>query len=101
VLEKRDSGIDIILDIDVQGGMTVKEKLPESILIFITPPSLDDLKKRLTGRATDSAEVIELRLKNAVKEMEYKDRYKHIIINDTVDKAAEKLKNLILSYRNN
>ncbi|MBP7653655.1 guanylate kinase [Candidatus Dependentiae bacterium] len=99
VREKTDNGIDIILDIDVQGGMQVKERAPESILIFIAPPSMEELERRLKGRQTDSEEVINVRLKNAYKEMEYKDKYDFLIINDNLEQAVEELKNIIIGSR--
>ncbi|HPG31318.1 MAG TPA: guanylate kinase [bacterium] len=99
VKEKTDSGTDIILDIDVQGGMQVKKRAPESILIFIAPPSMEELERRLKGRQTDTEEVINLRLKNARSEMEYKDKYDYLIVNDNLEKAVEDLKKIILAAR--
>ncbi len=99
VEEKTKQGIDIILDIDVQGGMQVKNRAPHSILIFIAPPSMEELERRLRGRGTDSTEVIDVRLKNAENEMSYKEKYEHIIINNALEKAINDLKQLIQTFR--
>ena len=99
VEEKTSKGIDIILDIDVQGGMLVKERAPHAILIFIAPPSMEELEKRLRGRGTDAAEVIDVRLKNAANEMSYKDKYDRQVINDNLETAISDLKKIILEYR--
>jgi len=87
------------LDIDVQGGMQVKNRAPHSILIFIAPPSMEELERRLRGRGTDSTEVIDVRLKNAENEMSYKEKYEHIIINNALEKAINDLKQLIQTFR--
>jgi guanylate kinase len=100
VIEFAEQGYDVLLDIDVQGAMQVKPKLQESILIFIVPPSLEELEKRLRGRKTDNDEVIRIRLKNAEKELQYKHKYNHIIVNDELENAVSELKKVILSYKN-
>jgi len=101
VREKTEQGIDIILDIDVQGGMQVKKRIPECILIFIAPPSMTELEHRLRSRGTDSSEVIEVRLKNAAKELEYKDKYQYVIINDNLEQSVADFKKIILEHRKN
>jgi len=95
-----DSGTDILLDIDVQGAFQVKKKLPNAILIFIMPPSLDELKNRLVGRGSDSGSVIDKRLINAEREIQEKDRYDHIIVNDDLEKAASDFISIITTHRN-
>jgi guanylate kinase len=90
-----DKGIDCILDIDVQGGLNLMSKMIDAIYIFIAPPSIDTLKERLIGRATDSIEVINRRVENAKKEILEKDKYQHIIINDNFDEAFDKLEKII------
>jgi guanylate kinase len=92
-------GQDILMDIDVQGAMQIKERFPEAITIFIMPPSMDVLKRRLCGRATDSRTIIEKRLQNAVREMEQKDFYQHVIVNDELEKAANELIEIVSRYR--
>ena len=91
------SGENVILEIDVQGGLQVKEKYPEANLIFFKTPNMEDLEKRLRGRKTDSEETIQLRLKNSIKELEYEKDYDISIINYTVDKSCEELINIINS----
>jgi len=79
--------------------MLVKERAPHAILIFIAPPSMEELEKRLRGRGTDAAEVIDVRLKNAANEMSYKDKYDRQVINDNLETAISDLKKIILEYR--
>jgi guanylate kinase len=93
------SGRDILLDIDVQGTIQILKKYPDSVTIFILPPSLKILKKRLEMRATDSAKVIEKRLEYAKKEMAEKDLYRHVIVNDILSKAVEDIIAIIEKYR--
>lgn len=83
-----DSGQDIILEIDVQGAFAVKEKMPEALLIFIKPPSFEELAKRLKGRASESETEQQLRLSNAQKELACADRYDYAIINDRLEDAV-------------
>jgi len=94
-----DSGRDIILDIDVQGTIRLLERYPESVTIFIMPPSIKELKHRLELRNTDSSEVISRRLENAKIEMAKKDLYLHVIINDQLPDAIEQLIAVIENYR--
>ncbi len=92
----------ILLTIDVKGAMRVKAAYPKySILIFILPPSLEALKKRLKYRMTDSEHTITKRLKLAKKEMLYKKRYNYVIVNDRLDHAYSKLKNIIVKEISN
>ncbi len=90
-----ESGLDVILDIDVQGSQNLMKKNIDGIYIFIAPPSIDELRKRLIGRGTDSEEVIATRLKNAEKEMESMDKYPNIIFNDDLEEAYNKLEEII------
>ena len=94
-----DSGRDIILDIDVQGTIRLLERYPESVTIFVMPPSIEELKRRLKLRNTDSSEIIARRLENAKIEMAKKDLYLHVIINDQLPDAIEKLIAVIENYR--
>ena len=93
------AGHDVILEIDVQGAEQVRRILPNSVLIFIAPPSLEVLARRLRARKTESEDKIVLRLENAKKEMEQADKYRHVIVNDDLERASEELKSVILSYR--
>ena len=96
-----DSGRDIILDIDVQGTIRLLERYPESVTIFVMPPSIEELKRRLKLRNTDSSEIIARRLENAKIEMAKKDLYLHVIINDQLPEAIEQLIAVIENYRSN
>ena len=101
VVEITEQGKDIILDIDVQGARQVQEKLGDNgIFVFISPPSLHELEKRLTNRGTESESVIATRLKNAQDEMKSREYYDHVIVNDRVDEAVEELKSIIIAERN-
>ncbi len=94
------NGIDVILEIDVQGGMIIKEKNPETVMVFIAPPSMEILEERLRGRGTETEEQIQKRLFNAKKELEYEEKYEYIIVNDELDKAVSELYGLIVNERN-
>jgi len=96
-----DTGLDIILDIDVQGARQLKASYPEAVLIFIMPPSMEELRKRLIKRGTDTPEEIERRMINAQKEMSVINEYHHVIINDRFDQAISELKEIIERYRSN
>ncbi|MEJ2656125.1 MAG: guanylate kinase [Desulfobacterales bacterium] len=93
------AGRDILLDIDIQGTIQILKKYPDTVTIFILPPSMDTLKKRLEMRGTDSIQVIEKRLVNARNEMAQKDLYRHIIVNDNLSKAIKELSAIFKKYR--
>lgn len=94
-----DSGRDILLEIDVQGALQVKGKMPEAVTIFITPPSFEVLEKRLRGRHSDSEEQIKVRLATARKEMEYQGRYDFVVVNDDLSEAVTKFSDFIKQHR--
>ena len=91
IQERLADGQDILLEIDTQGAMSVKEKFPDEIYIYIMPPSLKELERRLKTRGTDSAESIECRLKSAAGEMEIAERYNYIVVNEQVEQAVEQI----------
>jgi guanylate kinase len=91
------NGENVILEIDVQGGLQVKDVYKESNMIFFKTPTLEDLEKRLRGRKTDDEETIQLRLKNSLKELEFESKYDISIVNYTVEKSCEELINIIKS----
>lgn len=93
------SGRDVLLDIDVQGTVQILEHYPDSATIFIMPPTLKALKERLEMRGTENRAAIEKRLINAKEEMAQKDRYRHVIVNDHLPEAVEKLTAIIEQYR--
>ena len=92
-------GDDVIMDLDVQGALQVKRKRAEASLIFVMPPSLDELAKRLEHRASETGENVEFRLSRAEEEMAQSHRYDHVIINDDLDAAFCELKKIILLHR--
>jgi guanylate kinase len=98
--EGTEQRLDIILDIDVQGARQVKEKLGDKgVYIFISPPSLEELERRLAGRSTESESAMATRLTNAKEEMNNIDLYDYVIVNDKVDQAVEVLKSIIIAER--
>lgn len=97
--EMMDGGIDVILDIDSQGAMQIKENWGNGVFIYILPPSFDDLRRRLTERNSDATNEIKKRLENAKKEIPHYKRYNYVIINDKFEKALDDLKSIITSER--
>ena len=93
------AGKDILLDIDVQGTRQILKRYPDSVTIFIMPPSLEILKQRLESRGTDSPTVIAVRLENAQKEMAQADMYRHIVINDLLPDATAEMITIFENYR--
>ena len=90
-------GMGILLDIDVQGGMAIKQAFPDALTIFLLPPSLTILEERLKDRATDNRETMRVRLENAKGEMAYQNRYDDRVVNDDLDRAVESIERLITS----
>lgn len=97
--EKLNEGMDVILEIEIQGALKVKELVPDAIFIFIMPPSMKELRKRLVNRGTDSKDKILGRFKEAYKEINEVTKYNYVVINDEIDKAVEKVKSILLSER--
>ncbi|MDT2523625.1 guanylate kinase [Enterococcus raffinosus] len=92
-----DEGKDVFLEIEVQGAQQVKEKVPDGVFIFLTPPDLAELKARIVGRGTDSPEVIEERMRVARQEIEMMALYDYAVVNDQVPKAVDRIKDIIVS----
>lgn len=92
-------GKNVILEIELQGAMQIKQKNPEAVLVFITPPSFEKLKNRLIGRGTETEEVINSRLARAAEEAEEMDKYDYIVVNDQVEDCVHCLHQIILSER--
>lgn len=99
VFSNLESGKDVLLEIEIQGALKVKEKFPETQLIFVTPPNAEELKKRLIGRGTESMEKIDARLKRAAEEAEYMKDYDYILVNDNLEECVEKMHELIQAQR--
>ena len=92
-------GNDVIMDLDVQGALQVKRRRSEASLIFVMPPSLDELSNRLKRRASETGEDVEFRLSRAEEEMAQSHQYDHVIFNDDLDVAFQELKKIILQHR--
>ncbi|MCY7375365.1 MAG: guanylate kinase [Pyrinomonadaceae bacterium] len=92
-------GHDVILEIDVQGAESVLAKVPEAVSIFILPPSFEVLAARLTARATETADVLALRLQNSFGEVSSFTEFEYVVINDEVEKATQDLQTIILAER--
>lgn len=95
VVEQLEAGKDVILEIEIQGALHVKERFPEALLIFITPPSASVLEQRLRGRGTETEDVIAGRLKRAVEEAEFIKEYDYLLVNDELDACVLNMHQLI------
>lgn len=89
VEQMRDAGRDVILEIEVEGAMKVRALCPDAVFLFIAPPSVEELRRRLNKRGTEAAEVIEERVSQAARELSYADRYDYIIVNGELEKAIQ------------
>lgn len=94
-----EEGRDIILEIEIQGALQVREKRPDSLLIFIMPPDMEELERRLRKRGTETEEEIRKRLARAVEEVEYIKEYDHVIVNEDVEKSVDMLHNIVRSKK--
>ncbi|MEK6264338.1 MAG: guanylate kinase [Clostridium sp.] len=99
VLKVLDSGRDVILEIDIQGALMVKTAYPKGLFIFILPPSMEELKNRITNRGSETPESLITRFTSAHKEISYVTRYDYAVVNDTVDCACEKIQSIIMAER--
>mgnify|MGYP000066239866 CR=1 FL=1 len=97
VVQQLEQGKDVILEIEIQGAMKIKEKIPEALLVFVTPPTVEELERRLTGRGTETAQVIADRLARAGEEAEGMGQYDYILVNDTVEECVDHLHQIIVS----
>lgn len=97
VTQTLDAGQDVFLEIEVQGALKVKKRMPEGIFIFLSPPDLEELKCRIINRGTDHPEVIAERMEKAVEELGLIKYYDYVVENDTVDRAARKIRSIIES----
>ena len=93
------AGKDVILEIEIQGALKVKEKFPESLLVFVTPPSAKELERRLVGRGTEELDVIRKRLARASEESEGMEAYDYIVVNDNLDLCVEELHSIVNAAR--
>lgn len=95
VFDMLDKGIDVFLEIEIKGFLQIKEKYPDCVTIFLLPPSMEELEKRLKGRGTESLDVIEKRLNTAKEELTYSEQFDYKVVNDDVDRAKEEILNII------
>ncbi|QAT40140.1 guanylate kinase [Clostridium sp. JN-9] len=94
-----DKGNDVILEIDIQGALKVKENYPEGIFIFILPPSMEELKNRIINRGSETPETLMTRFKSAYKEINYVSKYNYAVVNDTVDEAVLKIESILTAEK--
>ena len=99
VMELLNKGIDVILEIDIQGALKVKSKFPEGVFIFILPPSMEELKKRINKRGTETEEEVAKRFSASYEEINNISKYNYVVINDEIDKAVEKVKSIIIAEK--
>lgn len=90
-----DEGKDVILEIEIQGALQVKKLYPEAVLLFVTPPSANDLKKRLVGRGTETSDVIAQRLAISSRESQYMKEYDYLVVNDVLEESVQKVHDII------
>ena len=95
VEEQLEAGKDVILEIEIQGAIKVKEKFPDTLLLFVTPPTAEELRKRLVGRGTETMDVIDFRMKRAREEALGMDRYDYLIMNDVLEDCVEEMHRII------
>ena len=95
VEEQLEAGKDVILEIEIQGALKVKETFPETLLLFVTPPTAKELKHRLVGRGTETMDVIEFRMNRAKEEAEGMDKYDYLIVNDVLAECVEEVHRII------
>ena len=93
--EQLEAGKDVILEIEIQGALKVKEKFPDTLLLFVTPPSAQELRSRLVGRGTETMDVIEYRMSRAKEEAEGMEKYDYLIINDDLMECVEEMHRII------
>lgn len=94
--ELQNGGYDVLLDIEVEGAGNVKKAMMENLTtVFLAPPSVEELRRRLEGRGTEKPEVIDMRMERALEELKFKDKYDYIVVNDRLDKAVEEIYSII------
>ncbi len=99
VQDQLDSGVDVLLDIDVQGGLQIRKRFENPLLIFLLPPSMPELRRRLVNRATDATDVVERRLAEARREIEQAVDYDYLVTNDDFEQAAVDLRAIVRAHR--
>ena len=99
VNEKLAEGYDVILEIEVQGAMQVHKKRPDAVMVFIAPPSFEELAARLRGRGTEDEEKVRKRLETAREELKQQDRFDYVVVNDEIDRAVDEIKDILAKRR--
>jgi guanylate kinase len=99
VLSALDSGKNVILEIDIQGALKVKESYPGGVFIFILPPSMEELKQRIINRGSETKESLMTRFKSAYQEINYVSKYNYAVVNDTVEEAVKKIESIITAEK--
>ena len=99
VEEQLAAGRNVILEIEIQGALKVKKKYPECLLIFVTPPNVEELERRLVGRGTESREIIKKRMSRAVEDSEGVEAYDYIVVNDRLEECVEEIHYLVNAAR--
>ncbi|KMT21446.1 guanylate kinase [Clostridium cylindrosporum] len=99
VEETLNSGYDIILEIDTQGALNIKESFSDGVFIFVMPPSLDELKSRIIGRGTETEETLNKRFSSAADEIKLAEKYNYAVLNDTVENAVSKIESIITAEK--
>jgi guanylate kinase len=99
VIDMLDNGKDVILEIDIQGALKVKDAFPEGIFIFILPPSMEELKQRIINRGSETQESLMTRFMSAYKEINYVSKYNYAVINDKVEIATSKIESIVVAER--
>jgi guanylate kinase len=95
VRQRLDAGAPVVLEIEVQGARQVREAMPDAVAVFIAPPSPEALRARLTGRGTDAPEQIDVRMRTAQRELEAREEFRHVIINDRLEDAVSELEDIV------
>ncbi|HVM39569.1 MAG TPA: guanylate kinase [Acidimicrobiia bacterium] len=102
IKERLDAGTDVLVEVDVQGALAVRERLPEAVLVFVRPPSRDEQRRRLVNRARqdgDSEDVVARRLAEAEAEEALADRFDHVVVNDDLDRVVEEISTILAGHR--
>lgn len=99
VFEILEQGKDVILEIDIQGALKIKSAYPEGIFIFILPPSMEELKSRITNRGSETPESLKTRLESAYDEISFASKYDYAVVNDTVEEAVKKIESIIIAEK--
>ena len=97
VMDLMNDGIDVILEIDIQGALQIKEAYPEAVFIFILPPSMTELRKRITGRGTETEESLKQRMGETLNEISYIDKYDYCVINGELQEAVDRVTAIIMA----